>query len=39
LRPAALTPAQRAGLVRAGARHELTIDEAQWWRLAPESAR
>jgi hypothetical protein len=39
LRPAALTVAQRAGLVRAGARHELTIGEAQWWRLPPEPPR
>ena len=33
LRPASLQPAQRAGLPRAGARRELTVGEAQWWRI------
>lgn len=36
VRPASVTPAQRAGLARAGARHELTIGEAQWWRVPTE---
>ncbi len=36
VRPASLTPAQRAGLDRAGARLQLTIDEAQWWRVMPD---
>lgn len=35
VRPASLTPAQRAGLALADARLELTIDEAQWWQLMP----
>lgn len=35
LRPASLTPAQISGLRLAGGRLELTIGEAQWWRLDP----
>lgn len=38
LRPESLTPAQRAGLDRVSARHALTVGEAQWWRLATDSA-
>lgn len=33
LRPATLLPAQRAGLDRVGATHELSVGEAQWWRI------
>ena len=36
LRPADLAASQRAGLARAGAHHEVTIGEAQWWRIDPE---
>lgn len=28
-----LTPAQRAGLVVAGAQRQLVVGDAQWWRL------
>jgi len=38
VRPADLSPAQRAGLSRAGARHALTVGEAQWWRLPARGA-
>lgn len=38
LRPESLTPAQAAGLALVFARHELTIGEAQWWRLTGERA-
>lgn len=37
LRPAQLTPAQRAGLARVGAHLRMTVDEAQWWHV-PEPA-
>ncbi len=33
LRPSELTPAQRAGLVVAGARQRLVVGDAQWWHL------
>lgn len=33
LRPAGLSSAQRAGLQRIGARRELVVGEAQWWRI------
>jgi len=34
LRPASLSAAQRAGLAQAGARQELSVGAAQWWRIA-----
>jgi len=39
LRPAALSPAQRAALTRLGARRELRIDESEWWRIPAEAVR
>lgn len=39
LRPESLTPAQIAGLDLVSARHELTIGEAQWWRLTTDQTR
>lgn len=33
LRPELATPAQRAGLQRVGARLQLTVGDAQWWRI------
>lgn len=39
LRPASLTPARRAGLVRAGARSVLTVDEVECWRLPAPMSR
>ncbi|MFD0740111.1 hypothetical protein ACFQZQ_12580 [Lysobacter koreensis] len=38
VRPASLTPAQRAGLQRVGARRDLVVDEAQWWRIPTREA-
>ena len=37
LRPATLTPAQRAGLQRSGAALAATAGDAQWWRI-PDNA-
>lgn len=39
LRPASLTPAQRAGLARMNARPALTVGEAQWWRIPAGNIR
>jgi hypothetical protein len=39
LRPAQLTPAQRAGLTRVGAHPRMTVDEAQWWHVPEAAAR
>ena len=33
LRPTELTPGQRAGLQRAGARRRMAVGEAEWWQL------
>ncbi|MCM2338718.1 MAG: hypothetical protein NDI59_08460 [Lysobacter sp.] len=38
LRPAELTPAQRAGLQRARARPVLAVGDAEWWQLPRGSA-
>ncbi len=38
LRPAALSPAQRAGLQGAGARRRATVGAAEWWTLPEEGA-
>jgi len=38
VRPARLSAAQRAGLMRAGARRELSVGDAQWWRIAQQAA-
>ena len=32
-RPASISAAQRAGLMRLGARRELVVGEAEWWRI------
>ena len=36
LDPATLTPAQRAGLSRLGARREAVAGNAEWWRIPPQ---
>lgn len=38
LRPASVTPAQRAGLTRVGATRQRASEDAEWWRL-PEATQ
>ena len=38
VRPASLRPAQRAGLGLVGARRELVVGEAEWWRIPQRQA-